>query len=162
MCLIFHCWTPFWWALMLLLSAPTAWLYVHGMRVPHHWSLSWSCDAGGFSTIGSSSFDTWGTWRCPQLCTEPVNWVSAVTCRTVSMPLWAVEPSCLLCPAGGDQAQVEEGVCEWAQECALPLDWDQPEFVVLQRPALISLLSRSSWSSCINRSRCHVRGCSGP
>ena len=43
------CWTHLWWALMaLLLSAPSVWIPMHGVRVPCWWTLSWPFDTGSF------------------------------------------------------------------------------------------------------------------
>ena len=43
-------WTPLWQALMLLLlSSPTVWMPMHGVRVPHWWTLSWLFGIGGLS-----------------------------------------------------------------------------------------------------------------
>ena len=132
MCLTL-CWTPLWWVLMLLLlSTPTVWMPMHGVRAPHWWTLSWPFDAaslsanrrndyhrgylwmlGGFSLIwlcscldgewvGAQPLTLGEAQKWSQLCTGPVDW-AWLGCTVLHPCLWgAVVHSHLLGPSDGD------------------------------------------------------------
>ena len=145
MCPVLH-WTSLWWAPMpLLLPAPAVWSSAWGARMPHWQPLLWPLDASGFRVRYPSGH----SWRLGQ-----VIYPAAGSCSAATMLLWGCDASLLLVSDNRNWAQVEEQAHWWAWECALPLEWDLTEFVALWRPTLTNLSSRSSWSSCIKRSRC--------
>ena len=100
---------------------------------------------------GGTSGSVWDLWTIP-------SW-HAQYCIHAAVGLWCL-PTCWSLVMVIEFRMTR--ACGGAWVCALSLDWDLLESVALQRPALPSLWSRSSWSSALGGLGNDMRRCLGP